>query len=222
MAPTSFRHLACLLGLAFASLAVTRSPVGIGAKLGEPPADGAAAPAVAPASHPATQASSLPASRRVVVPLPSSWYGHFKGTLSYSRVGKPSRDMGMELIVAPIPNSPSVSWTVIFEEAGRRRELTYQLDPVPGYPDHHLMDDKNNGLTDQALVKNALVGLFNVPGSIAYSRFERVDAGVQVEISLFQPAPYRESGLPGAPLKSYPLVSIQRGLLAPVENAAGK
>lgn len=174
--------------------------------------------ALAPLSQtaPATPTSS-PTSHRAVVPLPVAWLGHYRGTTVLQQSGKPSHDVEMELQVDSIPGSDAVSWKVTFVDNGTTRALTYRLDPIPGHRERFLLDDQNQGLIDQSMVGNALIAQFNIPGNIVYSRFEKVDAGVEVEISNFIVVP-RKSGLPGAVVQSYPLLSIQRGTLKPVEN----
>lgn len=208
-----------------ASLLVFAAVLAMGgwARQPEGSTEGGAAPQ--PATQAATQAATQPASTRPVYPIAEKWHGTFKGTVELLRPGKTPAGAGgaaagtsvmMELIVTPLPDKPgSVGWTIVYGEGEKRQARPYELNPVPGFKDRFVMDEKNGIFIDHALVGDVLVSQFRVGPTLLLSRFEMVAEGVLVEISSFQTQPSRKSKPDGMDLdvESYPATTVQRGLL---------
>jgi hypothetical protein len=123
------------------------------------------------------------------------------------------------LEIRPIEGRPAdVTWTLTYV-AEQRQERPYELKAVPGFPGRFLMDEKNGILIDHVLYADTLACQFTVANSLLTATYELREDGVFFEVVTSALARPRRSGVENTDIKvdSFPLRSVQRGLLKRVE-----
>lgn len=173
----------------------------------------ASQPATHPTSQPATQSASRP-----TMPLPAKWHGKYSGVLELLNPDKPgtSQKVPTVLEIMPISGTPDVTWTQIYT-VDKKEERKYVLKAVPGFPGRYLMDEQQGILIDHALIGDSLTCQFTVGGSVLTGDFELREGGMFFQIISSNLAKPRRTTVGEVKIDSYPVRTIQRGMLKKVE-----
>lgn len=152
--------------------------------------------------------------------FPQSFFGNWKGTLTWSRPGKQTQQFTMRLNIQPA-DSGRYTWQIIYGDDNPSTSLRvdnrpYLLQPVDTAKGHWQIDERNTIVLDSYIIGNTFSSVFSVSGSTIVSKYELTKAGLQISYTTFATKPATTTGgtsneIP--PVDSYKVVGLQQGLL---------
>ena len=152
-------------------------------------------------------------------PFPGALMGNWKGSLTWTVPGKPSREFTMRLNVQPA-DSGRFTWQLIYgdDQADNRPYLLFPVDTAKG---HWAVDERNGIILDSWWIGDTFTGVFSVQGTTILDQYRVLPEGLYVEFVSYTTKPVRTSGAGTAdspPVESYTVRSIQRGVLKRVTS----
>jgi hypothetical protein len=151
--------------------------------------------------------------------FPQSFTGNWKGTLTWSRPGKPSQTFTMRLNILPA-DSGRYTWQIIYGDdpstSLRVDNRQYLLIPVDTATGHWIIDERNSILLDSYWMGNTFIGAFTVGGNTISNQYWIDEEGLHVEFISYAVKPVATTGgtskdIPA--VDSYKILSLQKGIL---------
>jgi hypothetical protein len=146
--------------------------------------------------------------------FPQSFTGNWKGTLTWSRPGKPSQTFTMRLNIQPA-DSGRYTWQIIYgdDQKDNRPYLLMLVDTANG---HWVVDERNSIVLDSYWMGNRFIGAFTVGGKTIVDQYWIDEQGMHVEFISYAVKPVATTGgtskdIP--PVESYKILSLQKGVL---------
>ncbi len=112
--------------------------------------------------------------------LPTTWFGHYKGTLKVLSVNGNQTDYMMELVVQPI-NDSTTTWTIVYGEDSTRQERPYFLKRTG--ENTYIIDEDNGIVLSANKIGSKLISVFEVSGNLIHCSYTFVNGNVQFELT---------------------------------------
>lgn len=146
--------------------------------------------------------------------FPQSFTGNWKGTLTWSRPGKPSEVFTMRLNILPA-DSGRYTWQIIYGD-DQKDNRPYLLMPVDTAIGRWVVDERNSIVLDSYWIGNRFMGAFTVGGNTIVDQYWIDEQGMHVEFISYAVKPLATTGgtskdIP--PVDSYKILSLQKGIL---------
>jgi hypothetical protein len=146
--------------------------------------------------------------------FPQSFTGNWKGTLTWSRPGKPSQAFSMRLNIQAT-DSGRYTWQIIYGD-DQKDNCPYLLIPVDTANGHWIIDERNSIVLDSYWMGNKFIGAFTVGGNTIVNQYWIDEQGMHVEFISYAVKPVVTTGgtskdIP--PVDSYKILSLQKGVL---------
>lgn len=146
--------------------------------------------------------------------FPQSFFGNWKGTITWNRPAKASQQFTMRLNIQPA-DSGRYSWQIIYGDE-QKDDRPYVLMPVDTATGHWQIDERNTIVLDGYFIGNSFTSAFAVSGSTIVSKYELTADGLMVSFTTYAAKPIATTGgtskeIP--PVDSYKVIGLQQGLL---------
>ncbi len=147
--------------------------------------------------------------------LPEAWHGVWSGQLTVHTVWGKSFERFMQIEVAPVPSSKSVTWRITSTFGDKKSVRNYQLVPDAKKAGLFQMDEKNGILIDARLMGNTLYTYFKDGDMLTHVRYENRGTGLYMEMASVSLKDPRISAIKseGIEIQSYELKTVQVGEL---------
>jgi hypothetical protein len=114
------------------------------------------------------------------VGFPTSFIGHWKGTLQWMVVGKIKQSFTMQLIVKPTDSIGQYTWQIIYGDSATDNR-PYLLKPIDTAKGHWVIDETDGIVLDSYVFGNSIKGAFTVMNNTVVDSYTVDDNTMRVE-----------------------------------------
>ena len=152
--------------------------------------------------------------------LPANWHGVWSGQLTVHTIKGKSFERSMEIAIAPIKDSNSLTWRITSTFENKKSVRNYELVPDAEKPGLFKIDEKNGIVIDARMMGNALYSYYKDGDILITAKYERRGESLHVELASVLLKEPRVSEIKSAMIEilSYQLGSVHTGELKKVQE----